>query len=74
LRSCLYSITQHLVHSVNLRGNTVIDRPLADLNDQAAQDVWVDFGDNFELLTLGVLGFGDGGLEALLEFIVEFLE
>lgn len=73
LCNVLHSVRQHLVHPGNLAGNTHIDCPLANLHDQPTEDFGVDFGNDLELLSLRVLGFLYGGLEALLEVAWEFL-
>jgi hypothetical protein len=51
----LYSISQHLIHPRDLRCNTHINSPLTNLHDQTTKDLRVDFGDDLQLLALGVL-------------------
>lgn len=69
----LHSVRQHLIHPRDLAGDTVVDRALANLDNQAAEDLWVDLGHHFQLLALRILGFGDRGFETFNGFIVEFL-
>lgn len=59
---------------MDLALDTEVDSSLADFQDQSTEDLRVDFGHGLELLALAVLGFADGGFQALEEFGFEFLE
>jgi hypothetical protein len=42
LSACLHDIREHLVHLADLRGDAVVDCTVADLNDEAAEDIGLD--------------------------------
>lgn len=69
----LHGVIEQLVQARDLARHAEVDGALADLDDQATEDVWVDFGHGLELLSLAVLGLGNGGFEALESFVIEFL-
>jgi hypothetical protein len=48
----LQSVTEQLVHLGHLRGDREIDGAVANLNDKAAADIWVDLRNDLELLAL----------------------
>ena len=70
----LQSVLEELVHPGHLGGDGQIDGAVANLDDEAANDLGVDLGYHLELLALGdVLGLGDGGLEAVEGPVIEGL-
>lgn len=69
----LQSLIKHLVHPSNPTRDAEIDSSITEFDDQSTNDIWVDFCHDLQLLALGVLGFGDGGLETGKQFGVEFL-
>jgi hypothetical protein len=71
----LQSISEELVHLGDLGGDGEIDGALANLNDEATEDIGVDLVGDLELLALAnVLGLGDGGLEAVEGLVIKWLE
>lgn len=70
----LQSILEQLVHPGHLAGDGEIDGTVADFDNEAATDVWVDLGHDLELLALAdVLGLADGGFETAEGAVVEGL-
>ena len=66
-------VVQNLVHLSNLAADAKVNSPVTDLDDQTTNNLWIDFGDDLELLALRVLGFGNSGFQSREEFGVEFL-
>ena len=69
----LQAVGKELVQLGDLGGDGEIDGAVADLDDEAAQDLRVDLVPDLELLALAVLGLGDGVLEAAESPVVEGL-
>src|SRR5271170_1137063 len=69
-----HRLGQNLVHLRDLRADAVVDRAVADLDNQAPDNLRVDLRHDLELLALAVLGLGDRGLEAAEELFVESLQ
>jgi|TARA_R110002003_G_scaffold41_12_gene2930 hypothetical protein len=49
----LQSIFEELVHLGHLGRDGQIDGAVADLDNESSADLWVDLGDNLELLAVG---------------------
>ncbi len=69
----LQAVGEELVELGDLGGDGEVDGPVADLDDQAAQDVRVDLVPDLQLLALAVLGLGDDRLETVEGLVVERL-
>lgn len=69
----LQAVSEELVQLGDLGRDREVDSSVANLNDQAAEDVRVDLVPDLELLALDVLGLGDGGLETVEGFVVQSL-
>lgn len=69
----LQGIGEGLVELGDLGRHAQVDGAVTDLNDQTADQLGVDLGDDLELLALAVLGLGDGLFEAGDGLVVEFL-
>lgn len=60
----LQGVLQKLVHLCQLGTDAEVNGTVANFDNQASTDVWVDLGDNLELLALAdVLRLADGVLE-----------
>jgi hypothetical protein len=70
----LQGVVEELVHLGDLGGHGQVDGAVANLDDETAEDVWVDLVCNLQLLALtNVLRLLDGGLEAGKSLVVELL-
>jgi hypothetical protein len=71
----LQSIVKELVHLGDARGDAQVNGAVANLDDQAANDVRVDLVGDLELLALtDILGLGDGSFKASQGLGVEGLQ
>jgi hypothetical protein len=67
----LQSILEQLVH---LGRDGQVNSAVGNLDNESALDLWVDLGDDLELLAIGnVVGLVDGGFEAAESSVVEGL-
>lgn len=70
----LQSILEQLVHLGHFGGNRQVNRTVTDLDDESTTDLWVDLGNDLELLALAnVLGLANGGFETAKSAVVEGL-
>lgn len=57
LRNHLYRLSQHLVEPAHFARNAVVNRSLANFNNNSTKYFRVDLGRYLQLLALAVLGF-----------------
>ena len=69
----LQRVGQELVHLGDLRRDAEVDCPVANLNDQASNDILVDLLGDLKLLALAELGLSNSSLKSLDCLLVELL-